>query len=313
MDVLCIGSAVLDITASPVDRKDDWDEKQRIREIQITVGGDAANQCIRMADDGVDVGILSAVGKDQNGMVIRNELSSRGVDTRLLLEKEAFPTGTALILLDHAGGRTIFSVRGAYCELEAADLENCFLPELKAVSIAGLFTEPNLESDGSLLSLLKYAREKGILTFADLASDKRRQGLDGIRPFLPYLDYFLPSLFDAAKMNHTEDPAENAEIFRRLGCRNVIMKCGAQGCYIASDEFHGWEHAFPVEPVDTTGAGDCLVALFISQILKRKGIADACRYACDGATYSTLFYGASTHRIDQKQLKEWTESKEGQK
>ena len=310
MDVLCIGSAVLDITASPVDRNDSWDEKQRISEIQITVGGDAANQCIRMADDGVDVGILSAVGMDQNGSVIRNELVSRGVCTEYLLQKDSFPTGTALILLDRTGGRTIFSVRGAYCELSADDLNGCAASDLKAVSVAGLFTEPNLEADGSLLSFLREAGGNGILTFADLASDKRHQGLAGIRPFLPHLDYFLPSLFDAAKMTRTEDPAENAAVFRRLGCRNVIIKCGAEGCYIASEDFQGWVRAHGVNPVDTTGAGDCMVALFISRILKGDGIQDACRYACDGATYSTLFHGASTHRILPSQLQEWKE-KEG--
>ncbi len=310
MQVLCIGSAVLDITARPIGRSSDWQEKQRIEGITFSLGGDAANQCIRMADAGLSVGILSAVGADQNGQLIRQKLEERGVDTDGLLEKAEYPSGTALILLDEEGQRTVFSVKGAYCELEKKDLPDPFPKELQAISIAGLFTEAKLEADGGLLSFLGEAKKRGIPVFADLANDKLGQGFDGIRPFLSYIDYFLPSLPDAVKMNRVERPEENAKIYRKAGCPNVLIKCGADGWYVSSDGFEGWVRAVPVHPLDTTGAGDSMVALFISRILKGETIFQACRYACGGATYSTLFAGASEHRITDEELQKWKAQKE---
>lgn len=53
-----------------------------------------------------------------------------------------------------------------------------------------------------------------------------------------------------------------------------------------------------MEVVDTTGAGDCMTAVFISRILAGDRLDDACRYACAAASYSTIFTGAYTARLD---------------
>lgn len=310
MKVLCIGSAVLDITAEKISKKDHWKEKQRIDSIRFNVGGDALNQSIRLADIGIEVQLLSAVGNDKNADIIRNELIERKVDISRLVVKEEFPTGTSLILLDEKADRTVFSVKGAYCELTKQDLHDVLNDQIKAVSIAGLFTEPNIEKDGSLFELLKEAKRRNIKVFADLANDKLGLGIEGIREFLPYIDYFLPSLADACLMNNEESPERNAQIYKSLGCENIIIKCGADGAYILSDEYKGWVNAVKVKPADTTGAGDCMVALFIYGIMKNKNITDAARFACDGATYSVLFRGATGGRIDENTVARWKASTE---
>ena len=306
MEVLVIGAAVLDITARPVEKDGNWAEKQRIDKIIFTVGGDAANQCIRLADIGVEAGILSAVGRDRNGEIIKNELSERGVDTLYLLEKPEYPTGTSLVLLDSKAERSVFSVKGgAYAALNKNDTENILNPGIKALSIASLFIEQELEKDGGMKKLLEEAKSMGILTFADLSHDKNHLGLNGIKEFLPYIDYFLPSIYDAEQMNGVQGAEKNAEIYKKLGCANVIIKCGSKGCYILSDEFIGWIDARKVKPIDTTGAGDCMVALFTGAILNGNTIKEACRFACDGASYSTLFLGASTHPVKVSDIAEW--------
>ena len=81
MDVLCIGSAVMDITARPVGQGETWKEKQRISDIRIQTGGDAANQSIRLADLGLTAALAACVGEDQNGSILRSALEGRGVDT----------------------------------------------------------------------------------------------------------------------------------------------------------------------------------------------------------------------------------------
>lgn len=49
MKVLCIGSAVMDIAATPIEDSVNWKEKQRISDIRILPGGDAVNQSIHLA------------------------------------------------------------------------------------------------------------------------------------------------------------------------------------------------------------------------------------------------------------------------
>ena len=306
MDVLVLGAAVLDITAQPIEKDGKWAEKQRIDKIMFTVGGDAANQCIRLSDVGVKAGIVSAVGDDKNGDMIKSELDNRGVDTSDLIIKSECPTGTSLVLLDSKAERSTFSVKGgAYAALNKDDVKNLSLKGLKAVSIASFFMDPIIESDGGMETLLKQAHDMRIPTFADLSHDKNHLGLNGIKDFLPYTKYFLPSIYDAEKMNGIKGAEQNAKAYKELGCENVIIKCGGEGCYVDAADFKGWIKAKQVTPVDTTGAGDCMVALFISQIIAGAGTEQACQFACDGATYSTLFYGAAGGAITPDNINKW--------
>ena len=309
MDVLCIGSVVMDITARPIGQKNQWEEKQRISAIQIQTGGDAANQSIRLADLGLDAALAACVGQDPNGSILCSSLRARGVRTEYIVSKKECATGTALVLVDEAGERHTFSVQGAHSTIEKADLPWDALNSCRAISLASLFSMPQLEKDG-LLAFLQEAKKKGILIFADLAADKLKQGLPGIAPFLPYIDYFLPSLYDALAMTGASDAQEAAKKYLDCGVKCVVIKCGSEGCYFVSGELCGTVPAVKVDPVDTTGAGDCMSALFISRILQGEGVRDACRFACSGASYSTLCLGASAEKLIERRILEWMKAAE---
>ena len=309
MDVLCIGSAVMDITARPIGQENHWEEKQRISSIQIQTGGDAANQSIRLADLGLDAALAACVGQDPNGNILCSSLRAQGVKTEYIISKKECATGTALVLVDEAGERHTFSVQGAHSTIEKADLPWDALDSCRTISLASLFSMPQLEKDG-LLAFLQEAKKKEILIFADLAADKLKQGLPGIAPFLPHIDYFLPSLYDALAMTGASDVQEAAKRYLDCGAKCVVIKCGSEGCYFASGELCGTVPAVKVDPVDTTGAGDCMSALFISRILRGEGVRDACRFACAGASYSTLFLGASAEKLTERRILEWMRAAE---
>lgn len=307
MDILCIGTAVLDITARPVESQEKWKEKQRISQIQLQTGGDGANQSLRLADLGWDVALAAAVGEDQNGQVLKDALKARKVRTEFLAVKKGIQTGTALVLVSETGERHTFSVKGAHSLLDKEDVRAAFSEGPRAISLGSLFSIPELEADG-LLEYLQEARKRGIPVFADLAADKRGQGFEGIRPFLPLISYFLPSLYDALEMTKTGSAEEAADRYLEAGAGCVVIKCGSRGCYLTSGKSGSWIPAVAVDPVDTTGAGDCMVALFISRILSGDTPEKACRYACAGASLSTLFPGASGGRLTEEELSGWMET-----
>lgn len=292
MKVLCIGSAVMDIMGFPIDQKKEWKEKQRVSDIRILPGGDAVNQSIYMAKLGVYPSLATCVGADTNGKLLKSALKDMGVDTETMKVKEGCATGTAMVLVSEEGERRIFSVKGAHSTLDKADVPKLSdgSGEYQAISLASLFSMPEFEADG-LLEYLTEAKSRSILVFADLAADKLGLGLEGIRKFLPYIDYFLPSLYDVLTMTGTKTAEEASEAFLQLGVSHVVIKCGEKGCYCSDC---GWIPALPVKPVDTTGAGDCMVAVFVTRILAGDTIEAACRYACAAASYSTLYTGAST-------------------
>lgn len=313
MDAVVIGVVVTDITAKPIAAQDTWKDKQRIGGISLSTGGDAANQAIRMADLGMSVAITGCVGKDQAGMLAKAALKERGVDITRMKESPDRETGSSLILVREDGERNIFSNNGAHGQIYKEDCawildkvkENGSVPKpgaeaaaagrpgIRALSVASLFCVPYLEEDG-LEELLRECRKRGVLTFADLGSDKKHQGFEGIRRFLPHLDYFLPSEEDSLRMTGKDTPEEAAAFFLAHGCGCAVVKCAARGAYYCTERESGWVPALPVTPVDTTGAGDCMSAHFIHGILAGLPLREACRSACEAASRSTLKMGAST-------------------
>ena len=305
MDILFIGTMVVDIRALPIKDSNEWEEKQRIEQIAMSIGGDAANQAIRAAAVGKKVALCAAAGLDNNAIFLCNYLERFGVDISYVSFKKEYSTGTALVLLNDKGERNVFSVKGAHSFLSRDDLPNFEkagdnIP--KAISIGSLFSIPELEKNG-LKEYLHEAKNRGILIFSDVGSDKEKKRIKGIEEFLPYIDYFLPSDYESKLLTGADTVQEAAKLLLDKGCRNVVIKCGAKGCYYrtAGGDEH-WIKAIRVNPKDTTGAGDCMVGLFASRILDGASIYSACKYATAGASLSTLYTGASEHRIEHKNI-----------
>ena len=303
MNVLCIGLAVMDITARCISQKDQWQEKQSIEEIGIQLGGDAVNQGVYLTMLGMDCGLNICVGADSTGQMLKASLKQKGVDTSMVCVREGGRTGTSMILVDREGERRIFSAMGLEREIRMEDLPDPVPDGVRAISLASLYGLDHLERDG-LEEYLARARERGILVFADTIYDKYHLGLDGIRHLLPQIDYFLPSLYEAQALTGTDTPEETASAFRKLGAKNVLIKCGADGICMDAHSFRGWVPAMRVEPVDTTGAGDCFAASFLTAIVKGYSEQEACVLACCAASYSTLFLGASTAPLSWEKVLE---------
>ena len=293
MNVLCIGLAVMDITARPVSQKDEWQEKQSIEEIGIQLGGDAVNQAVYLKMLGMDCGLKICVGADSTGEMLKGALAQKGVDPSMVCVREHGRTGTSMILVDRMGERRIFSATGVEREIRMEDLPDPVPDGVKAITLASLYGLDYLERDG-LEDYLKRARKKGILVFADTVYDKYGLGLDGIRHLLPHIDYFLPSCYEASALAGAEKPEEIAAFFRKLGVKNVLIKCGADGICMNAPGFRGWVPAMKVKPLDTTGAGDCFAASFLTGIVKGFSAREACSMACCAASFSTQYLGAST-------------------
>ena len=302
MNVLCIGLAVIDITARPVSKEDDWQEKQSIEEIGIQLGGDAVNQGVYLKRLGMDCGLVICVGADSTGQMLKGTLRQQGIDTSRVCVREGARTGTSMILVDRNGERRIFSATGVEREIRMEDLPDPIPEGVQAITLASLYGLDNLERDG-LEDYLARARKRGILVFADTVYDKYQLGLDGIRHLLPQIDYFLPSLYEAQALTGTDTPEQTAAAFRQLGVKNVLIKCGGDGIYMDASTYTGWVSAMKVDPLDTTGAGDCFVASFLTGIVKGYSEKEACAMACCAASYSTLFLGASTADLSWEKVR----------
>ena len=295
-DVICMGLACVDIFLKPVPEDIMNIDAARISDIGMNAGGDAVNQTVMTSRLGLKSSLLALLGDDSMGSVVLNAVKQAGADTSLIKISSETNTATAAVLIGANGERHIVSKKGSNADFCKKDIKDLDL-NARALSIASFFGMQQLESDGGLLEILKRAKQKGILTFADMANDKLKQRLKGIRAFLPYIDYFMPSMGDAQSLCEEKDEKKCAKMFLSCGCKNVIIKKGAEGAYFKNSKKEFSVPAFKVNVKETTGAGDTFVAAFIKAFLDTKEEGYALMYACAAAALSTQFLGASTAPI----------------
>jgi sugar/nucleoside kinase (ribokinase family) len=97
-----------------------------------------------------------------------------------------------------------------------------------------------------------------------------------------------------------DDPLAAAELIRTKGAGLAIVTLGEKGC-IASNTGLLTVPAFPVEAVDTTGAGAAFAAGFIYAQLKDFNVLDSLRIASAAGAYKCMVRG-SYRRFSAKEL-----------
>ena len=300
-DVIVLGVAVMDIVVSPVDRSIFDRDNGPVEQLLITPGGDAVNQAIRLSHLGKSTAIACRIGRDTLGDILLKELKAQGVDTSQAAVSTESDTTAAIALVSADGSRNLLYKRGNNFNFCLNDIDMGAVTNARALSVGSFFGMPKLEDDG-LLCILQSAKEKDVITFADMGSDKKGLKLRGVAPFLPYVDYFLPSETESMHLTDGLTETAAARVFREAGAGNVIIKLGSRGVYADCAVFQGYIDAFDITPVDTTGAGDAFCAGFIHGILSGWELQRTINFASACGAYNALFYGASRAQLSIEKL-----------
>jgi sugar/nucleoside kinase (ribokinase family) len=257
-DVVCLGILVADAIARPVDDVPPRGALELVDEISLHGGGCALNTASGLVRFGLEAAVVGKVGADPFGDFILQLLDERGVDRRGVLQDSAVSTSATVVLVDSAGERTFLHLPGANGQLRREELDEDALFSGRAVHIAGALVMPEL--DGSpTAGVLEEAKARGLTTSLDTVWDATGRW-ERLLPSLPHLDLFVPSLAEGSAISREPEPESVAAWLRERGVGTVALKLGAEGCFVASEEFEGFVAAPAVEAIDGTGAGDAFAA-----------------------------------------------------
>jgi len=257
-DVVCLGILVADAIARPVDDVPPRGALELVDEISLHGGGCALNTASALVRLGLEAAVVGKVGADPFGDFILQLLDERGVDRRGVLQDSAVSTSATVVLVDSAGERTFLHLPGANGQLRREELDEDALFSGRALHVAGALVMPEL--DGSpTAGVLEEAKARGLTTSLDTVWDATGRW-ERLLPSLPHLDLFVPSLAEGSAISREPEPASVAAWLRERGVGTVALKLGAEGCFVASEEFEGFVAAPAVEAIDGTGAGDAFAA-----------------------------------------------------
>jgi sugar/nucleoside kinase (ribokinase family) len=257
-DVVCLGILVADAIARPVDEVPPRGALELVDEISLHGGGCALNSASALVRFGLEAAVVGKVGADPFGDFILQLLDERGLDRRGVVQDSAVSTSATVVLVDSAGERTFLHLPGANGRLRREELDEDALFSGRALHVAGALVMPEL--DGSpTAGILEEAKARGLTTSLDTVWDATGRW-ERLLPSLPHLDLFVPSLAEGSAISREPEPESVAAWLRKRGVGTVAIKLGAEGCFVASEEFEGFVAAPAVDAIDGTGSGDAFAA-----------------------------------------------------
>jgi len=297
-DVACVGLTILDVLGRPVERIPDGGDVAFIDEIRLTVAGTAAGTAIDCAKLGLKTLAVGAVGADEKGDFIVDTYKRHGVETWGVKRVPGVPTSATILNVRPNGDRPALHNRGASDHLTIAAEEIAPICAGRFVHMGG--SGLLAAFDGApTAAFLKACKAHGTtVTFDLIAPNEGTMALIG--PALPHVDWFMPSMEEAAFLSGLDEPADIARFFLDRGAGGCVFKCGAKGSFLATPDGSARIPAFEVAVTDTTGCGDAYCAGFVAGLAQGWDVERACRLgtAASGLVATGLGSDAGIRDLD---------------
>ena len=264
-------------------------------EVVLLPGGSAANVSVWAARAGTSVTFIGKIGRDQMGMLAREELVREGVEHRLI-ETDAHVTGSVAVFVDHTGERSMVSGHGADFYLLPSELPRSSIASASHLHLTAwsFFTDP---PRSAAREAARIAKNSGATISFDPASFQMIGDM-GVDTFLDVstdigVDVFFPNKEEAAVLTGSSEPESAAKRLSRLfDGALIVLKLDADGALICED---GSVQRVPPTSnrlVDATGAGDSFAGAFLSRWLKGCDAVEAAGFAVGVAEWVIEHPGA---------------------
>ncbi|WP_152190825.1 ribokinase [Georgenia satyanarayanai] len=278
--VVVVGSANVDLVV-PVPRHPAGGETVLGGTLERHPGGKGANQAVAAARaGGADTTFVGALGEDESGELLHASLAGAGVRTDLVA-RVAEPTGTALISVDPGGENTIIVAPGANSLVAVGPEQAGRLAEADVVLA-------QLEIPLAAILAAAAARRAGALLVLNAAPSRELP-----EEVWSAVDVLVVNEHEAADLSG--GGAEPVDLARALLARvpAVVVTLGGAGSLVAERDGEPVHvPAFPVAPVDTTGAGDTFCGVLAAALAGGAPLTDAARLAAAAGALATTAPGA---------------------
>ena len=249
-----------------------------------TPGGKGANQAVGVARLGYPVHMVGMVGEDVFGQALLDNLNAAGVNTEAVARVPGH-SGVASIVVAPGGHNIIVVVSGANHKVTPEYVDR---------------HEALIRSAGMVLCQLELPMATLSHTFALCANAGVHVMLDP-GPASPLSEkiwrqaaWFTPNEVETDFfLERKLEPETAARELLDRGLKGVVLKRGSEGVYVAAAGCKAaWVRPFPVEAVDTVGAGDCFNAAFAVALMEGHDRWTAARFASAAAAVSVTRRGA---------------------
>jgi sugar/nucleoside kinase (ribokinase family) len=283
VSILCIGQYVADIVVRPVSGMPAPGTAASVEEVELLSGGCAANTAAVLAKLGAEVRLAALIGRDALGDAALSDLNKAGVNVNAVKRDAGASTSAAIVLVDHAGGRSFFYRSGGNELLANHHIADASLKAAAIVHVGGGLKLIHLD----LAELMRRAKSFGAVTSLDTDWDIFGNWMARLQDALPIIDYLMTNEEEAAMLTGKENPGEAARDPLARGPKAVVIKRGERGALLATKTGSSEFPAYRVDVRDTTCAGDAFAAGFLFGISRSLALDESVRLGNAAGALST--------------------------
>ena len=245
-------------------------------------GGKGANQAIAVArSGGAATTMILALGSDAFAVPLEESLNAAGVRLHIKRMKDQ-PTGTAFICVSDDAENAITVAPGANNSLRPDDLVP--LAELAGFSHLLLQLETPMDT---VTAFARAARQQGVKVVLNAAPAQTLSS-----DLLALVDILIVNEGELAVVSNHAGSVE--QCLERIQVPCVVVTLGSRGACARVDGQFLKHSAFPVTPVDTTGAGDTFCGAFVAALSHGQDVAQALRQASAAGALACTKPGAQS-------------------
>lgn len=288
-NICVIGSCSMDLVVTS-DKRPTAGETVLGTSFQTVPGGKGANQAVAAARLGANVFMVGKVGDDHYGTAILDNLKANGVRTDYMEPVTHKESGTAHIVLAE-GDNSIVVVKGANDDI----IPSYAIDALEQIEKIDMVLIQQEIPEETVDEVCRYCHSHDIPIMLNPAPARplKQETID-------HATYLTPNEHEASILFPELTVSEAlalypAKLFITEGKQGVRYSAGSKERLIPS---------FPVEPVDTTGAGDTFNAAFAVALAEGKDIEAALGFANRAASLSVCSFGAQGGMPTRKEVEE---------
>lgn len=269
-------------------------DKIYINDTHQSLGGNATNMAVGATKLGHNVGIVTELGDDLTGHIIRDELDHQGVNTSLITQHKGKSSRFSMVL-NYLSERTILSYHAS---------RNYTLPDLPDTK---WLYYTSLGHSFPLLQkkLLRHIRNHSDLQVAMNPGSYQLHYPDILRQMLPYVDLLFVNKEEAAIISGKKGSIKSqGRYLHELGANIVVITDSSRGSYCSSLETGMLYHMapYPIDPIAKTGAGDAYASGFLSAIIHGESITTAMQWGTANASGVIETFGAQKGLLSQTDI-----------
>jgi Sugar kinases, ribokinase family len=264
-------------------------------------GGSGANTMIGLALLGGKACYTSRVGRDEHGSLYRQGLEKLGVKPNLGAGDGE--TGICLVFITPDTQRTMCTFLGVAQDLQTEDLNLDDLRASQYLYITGYLWDTENQKE-AVLRAMQEANQAGVKVALSLSDPfcVQRHKEDFTRLLKEHVDVVFANKDEAMLLTDAEDArAAAAQITEMAGCLTVVTM-DKHGSLIQEGSTTYDIPVYPVEAIDTTGAGDMYAAGILYGLTQGLRMEATGRIAAYAAAQVVAKLGPRLESIDQEAI-----------